>query len=319
MNTKVVYVLACGPEDCYFEQFLLSLHSLKSHDPGCEVEVVLDPESYGEVLRWDEPLLEGIRLTQAAVPPGYDGLRKSRYLKTRLRSLVDGDYLYIDTDTLISAPLADIDGVDADLAAVSNENGLPRLTGGKLLAQCIQAGFPNLKNAPFYNGGVFFVRDSDVSRRFYDCWHKRWLQSLENGVPYDQPALCQANLDTGRPIRELSGGWNCQICSAVGPHYFKDAKVIHYYGSVSWLPENIILPHVKKTGELDPVADEIARDPKGRGIAYYHPSHFGKLKLLFSHLLFRLTKCPPAFLFIQNLAILLGRPAAWIRKRLNEK
>lgn len=316
---KVVYVLVSGEEDLFYEMFLLSAHSLKVHDPGREIEVVMDPETYGRVLAKEEPVLDGVKLTQAEIPPEYDGLQKSRYLKTRLRSLVDGDFLYIDTDTVICAPLADIEGTQADLAAVSNENGLSVTNSKKLVEQCQRAGFPNLTKAPFYNGGVLFVRDSDVSRRFYDCWHKRWLQSQGNGVPFDQPALCQANLDSGFPIRRLSGKWNCQICTTVGLHYFKEAAVIHYYGSISWVPSSIILPHVKQTGGIDSVADKIARDPKEPGAKFYHPSHFGKLKLLFSHLLYRLTRHPRAFVFFQNLFYLPGLPFTRIREFLSGK
>ncbi len=310
---KAVYVLVSREEDLFYEMFLLSLHSLRVHDPGREVEVVLDPETYARIVVKDDPVLRGVRFTETAIPPDLDGLQKSRYLKTRLRSLVDGDYLYIDTDTIVCAPLSDIEGTQAELAAVSNENGLSVANSKKLVGQCRRAGFTDLAKAPFYNGGVLFVRDSDVSRRFYDRWHGRWLQSLENGVPYDQPALCQANLDTGCPIRELHGKWNCQIGTSVGLHYFKEAVILHYYGSISWVPGKIILPHVKQPGGIDAEADRIARDPKGLGAGFYHPSHFGKLKMLFSHFLFRLTKHPRTFVFFQNLFYILGQPFSWFR------
>ena len=115
---KAVYVLVSREEDLFYEMFLLSLHSLKVHDPGREVEVVLDPETYARVLAKDEPDLRGVRFTETAIPPGLDGLQRSRYLKTRLRSLVDGDFLYIDTDTIVCAPLSDIEGTQGAMRAL---------------------------------------------------------------------------------------------------------------------------------------------------------------------------------------------------------
>ena len=43
------------------------------------------------------------------VPVQYNQMQKSRFLKTTLREIVTGDYLFIDTDTVITSDLSEID------------------------------------------------------------------------------------------------------------------------------------------------------------------------------------------------------------------
>lgn len=308
MSVKVVYALVFEEKSCFYEMFLLSLHSLRLREPDRQVEVVLDTDSYDRILEKKEPLLESVKLTRVAVPSSYDGTGKSRYLKTGLRSIVDGDFLYIDNDTIVCDSIADIDNFDADIAAVANENGPLTVKSKSLEEQCLKAGFRGLDRAPFYNGGVFLVRDTGISREFFGTWRRRWAQSLDNGVAFDQPALCQANLDLGCPLCELPGEWNCQICSVVGPHYLKKAKILHYYGSISVFSKEIINPHIKQTSGIDAFAEEFARNPREGGFERYHPTHIGKLKSLASDLLSHFTGRPVLFRLLEKAAFGLARP-----------
>ena len=312
---KVVYIFTSSPEGCYLEMLLLSVYSLREHDPGREVDLVLDQDTFELLEEKRIPLLEDVKMIPVSTPPAFDGLKKSRYLKTGLRRIVEGDFLYLDIDTLICGPLGEIETIRAEIAAVSNENGPLTVHPQKLQQQSQLAGFGEQKNTPGFNGGVLFVRESEFTFRFFDIWRERWLQSVNRGVLFDQPALWQANLDTGCLIFELSGEWNCQICSSVGPHYFKKAKIIHYYGSLYSFPKDFILPHLKPTGEMDDVAISIARKPQKDGFGIYHPSHVEVLKLLFSHLLYRLTDCPSAFRLLQHLSPRLSRLVSWVLNR----
>ena len=180
---KVVYVLVFDPEDSFYEMFLLSLYSLRLHEKEREVEVVLDKDSYNRIILKNEPLLRDVKLTGEDIPEQFDGLQKSRYLKTTLRDIVSGDFLYIDTDTLVCEPLAELESIEGDVAAVSDLNGPVRITNRFASACCRKAGFTELKGSPFFNGGVFFVKDSEVSRRFFNTWHRRWLESLRKVYP----------------------------------------------------------------------------------------------------------------------------------------
>lgn len=316
---KVVYILTSTPEDFYLEMFLLSLCSLRQHDPGREINLVLDLDSYERLQEERIPLLEDVKMIPVSIPPAFDSIKKSRYLKTILRHIIEGDFLYLDIDTLICGPLAEIEQIHAEIAAVSNGNGPLMVHSKESQQRSLLAGFGDQKNVPGFNGGVLFVRDSEFAYRFFDIWRERWLQSVDRGVPFDQPALWQANLDTGCKIHELAGEWNCQIITKVGPHYFNSAKVIHYYGSLDSPFIKFILPHIKHMGEMDDVAISIAQDPKKDGFGIYFLKHAGILKLFSAHLYFRFVGCPPAYKFILDLYTCLTKPVFWILNRIPKR
>ena len=246
------------------------------------------------------------------VPSIYDLTQRSRYLKTRLRDIVDGDFLYLDVDTIICDSLDEIDNVEADLAAVADDNGTVKVKNKLAETNCVKAGFGKMRGAPFYNGGVFLVRDTDPAHRFFDSWHDRWRQSLKNGIALDQPALCQANLDVGLPIKELPGEWNCQVCSAVGPYYFKKAKVIHYYASYGSFKDAVLISRIKNSGGIDSVAAAIAKAPKSQGIGFYHHSYKGHLRYLSSWFLHSLMTMPLFYRIAKESLVFLSKPLSWI-------
>ena len=316
---KVVYILTSTPEDCYLELFLLSLRSLRQHDPGREVNLILDLDTYERLAEKRILLLEDVKMIPVSIPPAFDGIKKSRYLKTGLRRIIEGDFLYLDIDTLICEPLGEIETIRAEIAAVSNENGPLTVHPQKLQQQSQLAGFGEQKDTPGFNGGVLFVRESEFTFRFFDIWRERWLQAVNRGVPFDQPALWQANLNTGCAIHELAGEWNCQIITKVGPHYFNSAKVIHYYGSLDSPFIKFILPHIKHTGEMDDVAISIAQDPKKNGLGIYVLKHAENLKLFSAHLYFGLVACPTAYRFVLNLSHFLSKPVIWILNRIPKR
>lgn len=310
---RVVYVLVSKKEDCFYEMFLLSLYSLRLHEPLRQVTVVADSATYDFVRSKKDPLLENVESLRIDVPEMFDNLQKSRYLKIKLREIIEGDFLYIDTDTLVCEPLSGLDSFDADIAAVPDENGPVRVKNRFAAERCRKAGFGAMRGGPFFNGGVFYVRDTDLSRRFFDAWYRRWLESLRNGVSLDQPALCKANLDTGCPIRELPGEWNCQVCANVGPHFLSSAKIVHYYASYSSFSNTVLLPHVKEPGKIDDTASAIAKDPRGRGTELYQHSYKGRFKACYSNTLYKLIRHPAIFSSVRNLSSFLSRPISWVR------
>ena len=310
MKTKVVYVLVCSGKDTYFEQFLLSLLSLKYHDPEREVEVFMDPDSYGYVRKTGNALLrEGVTLQKAEVPNSGSGLFKSRYLKTTLRQRVEGDFLFLDTDTLVAGALDEVDRTAGDVAAAASINGPARgLTPFKrrLLSQ---AGFPESPDGAYFNSGVLLVRDTPLAAQLFECWHALWQVSFERNVPYDQPALYAANLRCGGIIRELPGKWNCLVTHDAGLHYFREALVIHWDSKNEGFKRKVLIPHVKETGgHPDAFARSVAMHPRAMGLGLFRP-HRRTLVLEkgFSHLLFILKKYPGAFFSVLGLKERISR------------
>ena len=122
MRPAVVYVLADGAAGLYSRMAVMSVYSLQRYHPDIPVWLVMDPETFGRLERLGSALIDMATPVVEKVPVQFDVTERSRYLKTRMRSIVQGDFLYIDTDTIICAPLDGIDRVDADLAAVADAN-----------------------------------------------------------------------------------------------------------------------------------------------------------------------------------------------------
>lgn len=299
MKTKVVYVLVCSAEDSFYEQFLLSLQSLLEHNPDCRVEVVTDPAGYGYAAGKGDPLIARVSMKKVAVPDaGKGGFYVSRWLKTSLRRIVEGDFLYLDCDTVIARPLSEIDGFEGDIGAVINGNGQSRLVSKGDRYFLKRVGMPRLGEGPYYNGGVFMVRDTVPAHRFFDAWHSAWAATVEAGAPmYDQPSMFRTNLEQ-KIIRELPGEWNVQTLWDASVHYFKEAVIVHYYASSAYFPDNVIVPHIKDAGNrLDAYAMELARNPLGGGINVYRSgSYKGVFQKPYSELLYRLRRRPRLYL-----------------------
>lgn len=267
MNTVLAYVLVSGGRDVYAAMLLLSLHTLLRRNPGTAVHVVMDEATHRSLEAIGSPILAEATPVVVPIPPEYSPLQRSRYLKTTLPETIRGDFLFIDTDTLVADRLDGIDLVDADLAMVTNLHSRPTGDNSDHWQDvAARAGFPDLAGEPYYNSGVIFARDTPAVHRFFAAWHANWKQSLSHGVPLDQPALCATNRVLGRPVRELPGVWNCQYrylrYDAYRPH-LAGSIILHYYAVIA--PGHLLrfcIGRVQKKGRVDAVAAAIVRFPR---------------------------------------------------------
>ena len=121
MKTKIVYAVSSDEQDIYLEQTVLSVFSLKRHNPDAVVEFVVDERTDKTIVGKRELILQYVnKKIVVEVPESYDKKQTSRFLKTNLRQYIDGDFLFIDSDTVIADSLADIDSFDGDIGAVIN-------------------------------------------------------------------------------------------------------------------------------------------------------------------------------------------------------
>ena len=110
MKTKIVYVLASSQEDYFLEQCLISLKFLRKYNPEAYVVLVCDDttESSLNGNRQDIKLLiNELKSIQFERP--VNKVERSRLMKVNLRKYVEGDFLYIDCDTIIVNDLSEID------------------------------------------------------------------------------------------------------------------------------------------------------------------------------------------------------------------
>lgn len=256
MKTKIVYVLVSNKNDYYVEMLLLSLYSLRLYHPNDKVEVVMDDMTYYRLVKQKSLLLSDVKPIVVDIPQEYTQMQRSRYLKTRLREVISGDFIYLDTDTVIADSLMEIDSFRWEMAAVLDNHD------GKITKWQIQSEPKNWANLyPFsqYNCGILYVKDTPGSHRFFCIWHENWKYCISKGCCFDQPAHRKTVSDTGASIHELNGRWNCQVNTAESIKNQKDALIYHYKRAGFYVSR--ICREIRKKGKVTGIAAALAENP----------------------------------------------------------
>lgn len=235
---KLLYVLTSTNKDLYCEQCILSIMSAKKNSPNTPISLLIDNSSK-EIINANKNRCIIFSLVDEVVsvpkPEGLSEMETSRYLKTTMRKFIKGDFLYIDSDTIVCESLDEIEKNHFDLGAVLDQHMfLSQSTHASVFRQNIikVSGINELANCEYYfNGGVLWVRDTIENHSFFEEWNKNWLHSRALGIKTDMPALMTTNYQNKNIINELDGKWNCQVWFAA--NYLSKAKIIHYFASNS--------------------------------------------------------------------------------------
>lgn len=231
MKTVLAYVLVSSEKDFYLEQCFVSTASARHHQPDARIVIICDDKtaaaledpSRGRLTRYADEVIS------VPLPADMSPMRRSRMLKTSLRSHISGDYLYIDTDTIITAPLAGMDSIQDDICGVTDCHSA---TAGENLfidmmdKQTGRVGTRIQHDKPYFNSGVLFVRDTPAAHEFYRIWHSEYQKGTEKGINMDQPTFEKAKNVSGTDVRVLDGEWNCQL--RYGLRYITKARILHY-------------------------------------------------------------------------------------------
>ena len=314
---KYVYVLTSSETDLYYEQFFLSVVSLRLHNQNACIVALIDSKTKekltGKRSGYEQFVSETVIIT---APQELSQKEVSRWIKTSAKKYVSGDFLYIDCDTVIAGTLDFDFPPEIKIGAILD-------THVPLVKHHLAVHFENedrkLKFSSFetgkrYNGGVIFCRDTPAGDDFFSRWHSLWLYSNEKGNHHDMPSLNQANHDMGGIITELGGEWNCQITHN-GLPFLYSSRIIHYYATAfnfvncPYLPgSRAVLTSVKDTGGISDEIMEMLKNPK----AAFEPDSriiSGKAELdavnskLFSLVLRIRKKKPKLFKFLNSAII----------------
>ena len=93
MRTKIVYVLVSQESDYYYEMALLSLYSLRLHHPKDVVQIVMDEDTHQRLTAMESPILSSATPIVVSIPERFTVMQRSRYLKTKLTEIIEGDLL----------------------------------------------------------------------------------------------------------------------------------------------------------------------------------------------------------------------------------
>lgn len=313
MKTKIVYTLVSCPQDNYYEQALLSLYSLRQKNPTARIELIVDQETY-QTFQGSRSTIHNYvdSVLPVVTPNDFDNMKKSRFLKTHVRQLVKGDILFIDCDTIICAPLDNIDNTLAEIAMVADLNGELPLSDPIVIQRCKDAGLGDMTNRPYFNSGVIYAKDTPFVHSFYEAWYNNWLTSVANGVKFDQPALCATNVSFDLPIKELSGIWNCQY-KMFGQQYLKQAKIMHYYSNNGnkehffSLPMDVMFDEIKRNADILEHVKMLCRNPQKDFFALSTVTREQYLTFNHSHFLYIFTNRPFLYHAIEKICRIIER------------
>lgn len=254
MKTKLVYVLTCAPEATYIEQALMAVWSARYWNPDAHIVLMVDDKTdalligkRGEILNYiSEKIL--IPFEDESMTPMY----RSRWIKTQVRQMIKGDFMFVDCDTITQRSLSDIDNFDCEVGAVL-ESHLPVTEFCDALHRSAQNANEKIGvdidvEQLYFSSGVLLVRDTKKTHNLYDLWHQFWKEGNDIGLKIDQPSLAKANREMGHIIQQIPDSYNCILFTR--PPFVREAHILHIaaYQNPSFLFTNKVLNYVKKNG-----------------------------------------------------------------------
>jgi lipopolysaccharide biosynthesis glycosyltransferase len=269
MKTKILYVLVSDDKDIYWEQTLLSVSSLHLHVKDAESVLLVDDRTHASFTGNRQKIL---KYFSREIIINIDGVftkrQRSRFLKTSMRKYINGDFLFLDSDTIVREDLSDADRWEFDIGAVPDTHA-KRLEDNPNLDYLVRnlrlSGYKIERSKLHYNSGVLLVKDNARTRKFFEEWHHFWLMGIKKGIDFDQSAFSETNICNNYLVHELSGIWNCQV--RYGFKYLAFSKILHFYGSQIYPGKNDTMSsftdyemylEIKKTGHIN---EELLRAP----------------------------------------------------------
>lgn len=230
--TKYLFVLTSSPKDFFWEQTLIAISSLRIHNPGAFVTLLTDDKT-AETLNGQRAILKDCVDELKVIPfdEKLSPMLRSRYLKTIMRNVIDGDFLYMDSDIAVVGDLSIPKEWEGEIYAVLDfhTNLHKAINRKKVLNNAKRLGFSPILNDEIFNGGVMFAKDTPLVRKFFETWHELWLYGVSKNFPYDMASLAEANFKFDYITQKMPGEWNCQL--AYGNEFLPTAKILHFFGS----------------------------------------------------------------------------------------
>lgn len=269
MKTKAVYVIVSGVGDIFFEQAWVSAWSLKHYNPTMTVEFVVDQNTYTNIYSTYRKSALAIidKIVKVDTPQNYNNKERSRWLKTSLRKHVTGDYLFIDTDTIVCDSLEEIDDFTSDvMMEYDGHCEFSKLYEREIVLEIIFSIIgKKLAIKDYYNSGVMYVKDTPIAHEMYEKWHELWCCSVQKGIPTDQKSLAVV-LNEKNCVTRMSGIYNCMIRYTI--RYLHKAKIIHFFNGY-WYQDCLnpffgkqVYEKIKKLGYIDIETQEMILDCK---------------------------------------------------------
>ena len=235
-HRAVVFAITSDGNDFYTALTRVAVASLRISNPSLSITVACDCETDRAIREVNDSIIDEIDDWLVVETPAGDAGFRNRFVKTKLRELIDGPFLYLDSDVLVRGNLNEIFVLDTDIAGARNHSRaiFSDQIWDQDLATLNMMGW-TIGTEYYVNGGVFFFNDTPGARRFSDEWHQLWMESFMRVRNYrDQPALNAALYSTKAKLVVLPDHFNAQFKKI--PSVAKGASVWHYYASAQQDP-----------------------------------------------------------------------------------
>jgi len=332
-----LYILTSTPNDFYYEQFLLSITSLKIKMPDADITLLCDSNTKRNLTGRRSEYKKIVRETVTAeAPTELTQVEVSRWLKTSMRRLVQGDFLFIDCDTIITDDLSSIIN-----ASTENQMKFSACLDKHLPIDCHnnknfiigndkRLRFSSYTNNRHYNSGVIYCADTAESHKIFDRWHELWLYSKSKNIVRDQPSFNAAIYENQAYFTELDGTWNCQIAYN-GLSFLSESKIIHYFATDHIFVESpflfardSFLKQIKETGSISPELLKLLENPRSAFAAHAQIIAGDDMLYVVNSNLFQFIfllkkKCPPLFNFLNLISSALKAAVKKIIIKIHRK
>jgi hypothetical protein len=232
-----VFALTSAGRDIFSAMTRIAMASLRLTNPLARVTVACDPETDAAVRRASDPILDEVDTWLPLDAPGGTPTFRNRFVRTRLREVIEGPYLYLDGDVLVRGDISEVFALDVDVAAAANHSRTLRheqISPGD--AAILKAMGWEARPDVYLNAGVMYLNDTAAALRFCAEWHSRWLASGSVSPRHvDQPAMNSALAAVMPRLAVLPPRLNAQFRNVVS--VARDAVIWHYYDSGLRAPE----------------------------------------------------------------------------------
>jgi lipopolysaccharide biosynthesis glycosyltransferase len=227
-----VYVVSSSRNDYFSEMTAVSIESLRLSNPDCKITIVVD-----DLSEETKSLKAARNLSDVVIEVSSrytDQVYRSRDLKVRLRQIVDGPFLYLDSDTMILRGIDELFSHGHDIAAVRDypENRSNRSYSRAIFDETKRIGW-SLGKIPYLNSGVFYMGDGECVYKMAERINSNWrLFCMELGRANDQPAFNQAIFeqfeeDSFFKLHIFDHRYNAQV--SMDPRLGRNASIFHIF------------------------------------------------------------------------------------------
>lgn len=256
MRNQFVYATSCSHGDLFGEMAAISMASLRVTNPDSHISLVVDAAS---------SLTPGLRAAKDHADKVFEleskfdtQVLRSRDLKTSLRNVISGDFVYLDSDTFILRNVSSLFSVDADIASARDHEEKKASPSQRPIWRDAESLGWHFESDTYQNSGVVLMRDNARVVEFAKILRKNWEIFLERiGRPNDQPAFNATLMLSSTSLpdlrhKSLASKYNAQVTGQ--PLHAIGAAIVHMYsGSLHGRPQSVLhleALHLQRTGKI---------------------------------------------------------------------